>query len=44
MKLNMTNIGKDLRHRLRICIWKYWKKPKTKYKNLKKLGMSDYNA
>lgn len=44
MKNAMTEIGQHLRHRLRMCIWKYWKKPKTKYKNLKKLGISEYNA
>lgn len=44
MKSAMTEIGQRLRHRLRMCIWKCWKKPKTKYKNLKKLGISEYNA
>lgn len=44
MKSNMTKIGEHLRHRLRMCVWKYWKKPKTKYKNLKKLGISEYNS
>ena len=23
-----------LYHRIRMCIWKQWKKPRTKYKNL----------
>ena len=40
----MKKIGEYLRHRLRMCIWKYWKKPKTKYKALRKLGISEYNA
>ena len=40
----MKKIGEHLRHRLRMCIWKYWKKPKTKYKALRKLGISEYNA
>ena len=44
MKKLMTEIGQHLRHRLRMCIWKYWKKPKTKYKALRKLGISEYNA
>lgn len=44
MKLIMTRIGEHLRHRLRMCIWKYWKKPKTKYKELRKLGISKYNS
>ena len=44
MKGLMKEIGEHLRHRLRMCIWKYWKKPKTKYKALRKLGISEYNA
>lgn len=44
MKVLMTNISEHLRHRLRMCIWKYWKKPMTKYKALRKLGISEYNA
>lgn len=37
-------ISEHLRHRLRMCIWKYWKKPMTKYKELRKLGITEYNA
>lgn len=44
MKALMTSISEHLRHRLRMCIWKYWKKPITKYKALRKLGISEYNA
>ncbi len=44
MKSLMTKKGEYLRHRLRICIWKYWKKPMTKYKVLRKLGVTEYNA
>ena len=44
MKSLMTKISEHLRHRLRMCIWKYWKKPKTKYKALRKLGVSEYNS
>lgn len=44
MKKWMTTIGEHVRHRLRMCIWKYWKRPKTKYKCLRKLGISHYNA
>ena len=44
MKILMARIGEHLRHRLRMCIWKYWKKPMTKYKALRKLGISEYNA
>ena len=44
MKLSMGKISKHIRHRLRMCIWKYWKKPRTKYKALRKLGISEYNS
>lgn len=44
MKSLMTRVSEHLRHRLRMCIWKYWKKPMTKYKALRKLGISEYNA
>lgn len=44
MKSVMAKIGEHFRHRLRMCIWKYWKKPMTKYKALRKLGISEYNA
>ena len=44
MKALMTRISEHLRHRLRMCIWKYWKKSKTKYKALRKLGISEYNS
>lgn len=44
MKSLMTKTSEHLRHRLRMCIWKYWKKPKTKYKALRKLGVTEYNA
>ena len=30
-----------LRHRIRAYIWKQWKKPKTKLKNLMKLGVPE---
>ena len=33
-----------LRHRIRAYIWKQWKKPKTKQKNLMKLGVPEYCA
>ena len=28
-------------HRIRMCIWKQWKKPKTKVKNLRKMGVPE---
>lgn len=33
-----------LRRRFRMYIWKQWKKPKTRVRNLKKLGISDWQA
>ena len=33
-----------IRRRLRACLWKQWKKTKTKYKNLIKLGISKSQA
>ncbi len=41
MKKAMTNVGEHLRHRLRMCIWKYWKIAKTRYKALRKLGINE---
>ena len=37
-------LDKWIRLRLRMCIWKQWKKVKTRYKNLKKLGLNHYQA
>jgi len=39
---NIQNIEKWLRRRLRACIWKQWKLPRTRYKNLVKLGIDKY--
>ena len=33
-----------IRYRFRMCIWKHWKNPKTRYRNLIKLGVSKKNA
>jgi len=33
-----------LRRRIRMCIWKQWKKIKTRYKNLKRLGIPKSKA
>lgn len=44
MKAIMIWVSEHLRHRLRMCIWKYWKKPTTKYKELRKIGISEYNS
>ncbi|MGF7186963.1 group II intron reverse transcriptase/maturase [Desulfitispora alkaliphila] len=45
---NAKNIAKSLdewiRRRLRMCIWKQWKKPKTRIKNLTKFGIPKHKA
>lgn len=45
---NMGNIAQKLdewiRRRIRMCYWKQWKKIKTKYNNLVKLGIEKYKA
>ena len=37
MKNNIEEINGWLYHRIRMCIWKQWKKPKTKVRNLLKM-------
>lgn len=44
MKNPIDEINKWLYHRIRMCIWKQWKKPKTKKRNLMKLGIPEYFA
>ena len=44
MKSTMADLDGWLRRRLRMYIWKQWKRPKTRVKNLKKLGMEDWKA
>ena len=39
MKKNIEEINGWLYHRIRMCIWKQWKKPKTKTRNLLKMGV-----
>jgi hypothetical protein len=38
MKSYLLRIDEWLRHRLRMCIWKQWKRIKTKFVNLQKPG------
>ena len=40
----VVQLDKWIKLRLRMCIWKQWKKVKTRYKNLKKLGLNHYQA
>ena len=44
MKNNLDDINGWLYHRIRMCIWKQWKLPKTKKRNLIKLGIPEYFA
>ena len=39
MKNRIEGLNQWLYHRIRMCIWKQWKKPKTKVKNLLKMGV-----
>ncbi len=39
MKWLCKDLDAHIRFRLRMCIWKQWKKVKTRYKNLQKLGI-----
>ena len=41
MKGLLQSNDKWLRHRIRAVYWKQWKKPKTKYRKLKELGMNE---
>ena len=40
MKAYLVNIDKWLRRRIRMCIWKCWKKVRTKFTNLQKCGIN----
>ena len=44
MKRLAENTDQWLRRRLRMCIWKSWKLPKTRIKNLIKCGIPKYYA
>lgn len=37
-------VDRIIRYRLRMCIWKHWKNPKTRYKRLVQLGVNKENA
>ena len=39
MKNLIDDLNQWLCHRIRMCIWKHWKKPRTKIRNLCKLGV-----
>lgn len=44
IKKYACSIDSHIRRRLRACRWKEWKKTKTKYRNLKKLGVNSKTA
>ncbi len=42
MKNNIDDINGWLYHRIRMCIWKQWKLPKTRKRNLIKMGIPEW--
>ena len=44
MKRILQDWSKWLRRRLRMYIWRQWKQPRTKVQNLRKLGVSEWQA
>ena len=44
MKTSLEVIDQWLRRRIRMCIWKAWKRPQTRVKNLVKCGIKPYWA
>jgi group II intron reverse transcriptase/maturase len=41
MKNQIGDINSWLYHRIRMCIWVHWKRPRTKMRNLMKLGIPE---
>ena len=41
---NLRAIDEWLRSRIRMCIWKCWKRPKTRVRNLIKCGIPQWRA
>ena len=44
MKNTLIGIDKWLRCRIRMCVWKAWKRPKTRLNNLLKCGIVEWRA
>ena len=44
MKTLCAKLDSNIRYRLRMCIWKHWKTPQKRAKNLIKLGINKYTA
>ena len=43
-KSRIIELEQWIRRRLRACIWKQWKRVRTRYNNLKRLGVTTYKA
>ncbi|HIR15649.1 MAG TPA: hypothetical protein IAC88_03570 [Candidatus Onthosoma merdavium] len=43
-KIKAKEIDRNIRFRLRMCIWKQWKKPQARYRALKKLGLEEWKC
>ena len=41
MKNNLDEINSWLYHRIRMCIWKQWKNPRTRVRNLVRMGVPE---
>ena len=41
MKNGIDELNKWLYHRIRMCLWKMWKKPKARFRYLRKLGVPE---
>ena len=44
MKTCMNKLDSYLRTRLRICIWKQWKRPRTRVRKIRGLGFEEWKA
>ena len=44
MKTLCARLDNNIRYRLRMCIWKHWKTPQNRMKNLMKLGLPKWCA
>ncbi len=44
VKTKLKEIDEWLRRRIRMAYWKQWKKPSTKFKNLRRLGIDESKA
>lgn len=44
MKTLCERLDRNIRYRLRMCIWKHWKTPKNRAKMLMKLGIDRFSA